>query len=64
MKIIDVIGIGLVVLGIAVTLLNFRAARTAVPGKQSFTVHELQSPRSEPQSPRSEFAPRGRGNNL
>ncbi|MGQ0446141.1 MAG: hypothetical protein ACT4O2_13705 [Beijerinckiaceae bacterium] len=57
MKIIDVIGIGLVVLGIAMTLLNFRAARTPVPGMQSFTVHE-------PQGPRSEFSPRGRGNNL
>jgi len=57
MKIIDVIGIGLIVLVIAMTLLNFCAARTHVSSMQSFTVHE-------PQGPRSDAVPRGRGNNL
>jgi len=57
MKIIDVIGIVLIVLGISMTVLNLLAARRPIAEVQSFTVHELQSPRSE-------FAPRGAGGNL
>jgi hypothetical protein len=64
MKIIDVIGVVLIVLGISLTVLNVLAARRPIADVQSFTVHELQSPRSELQSPRSEFAPRGAGGNL
>ena len=57
MKIIDVIGIVLIVLGISMTVMSFLAARQPIAEVQSFTVHELQSPRSE-------FAPRGAGGNL
>ncbi len=57
MKISDLIGVGLLVLGISLTVLNLLAARQPIADVQSFTVHELQSPRSE-------FAPRGAGGNL
>lgn len=57
MKIVDLIGIGLIVLGIAMTVMNFRGSRWHGADMQSFTVHELESPRSE-------VAPRGRGNKL
>ena len=50
MKIIDVIGIVLIVVGIAMTVLNFLAARQPIADLQSFTIQEI--------------APRGAGNNL
>jgi hypothetical protein len=52
MKIIDVIGVVLIVLGISMTVLTFLAARQpmAMADVQSFTVHEI--------------APRGAGGNL
>ncbi len=40
MKIIDVIGVVLIVLGISMTVLNFLAARQAVD-VQSFEMHEI-----------------------
>jgi hypothetical protein len=57
MKISDLIGTLIIVLGILMTVLAFLAARHPIADVQSFTVHELQSPRSE-------FAPRGAGGNL
>jgi len=45
MKIIDVIGVILIVLGISMTVLNLLAARQPIAGVQSFTVHEI-APRS------------------
>ncbi len=50
MKIIDVIGVVLIVLGISMTVLSFLAARGPIADVQSFTVHEI--------------APRGANNNL
>ena len=50
MKIIDVIGVVLIVLGISMTVLTFLAARGPIADVQSFTVHEI--------------APRGAGGNL
>ena len=50
MKIIDVIGVVLIVLGISMTVLNFLAARRSIADVQSFTIHEI--------------APRGAGNDL
>ncbi|MGB6176248.1 MAG: hypothetical protein WBF43_07905 [Methylocella sp.] len=56
MKIIDVIGVALIVLGISMTVLTFLAARQPIApfdngsGAQSFTLHEI--------------APRGAGGNL
>jgi len=50
MKIIDVIGVGLIVLGISMTVLNFLAARRPIADVQSCTVHEI--------------APRGADGNL
>jgi hypothetical protein len=50
MKIIDVIGVVLIVLGISMTVLSFLAARGPIADVQSFTVHEI--------------APRGVGGNL
>jgi hypothetical protein len=50
MKIIDVIGVVLVVLGISMTVLTFLAAHQPIADVQSFTVHEI--------------APRGVGGNL
>ncbi len=50
MKIIDVIGVVLIVLGISMTVLRFLAARGPIADVQSFTVHEI--------------APRGAGGNL
>ncbi|MGA7384239.1 MAG: hypothetical protein WBW81_05980 [Methylocella sp.] len=41
MKIIDVIGVVLIVLGISMTVLNLLAARQPVADAQSFTVHEI-----------------------
>jgi hypothetical protein len=57
MKISDLIGVALIVLGILMTVLNLLSVRHPIADVQSFTVHELQSPRSE-------FAPRGAGGNL
>jgi hypothetical protein len=57
MKISDLIGTLIIVLGILMTVLAFLAARHPIADVQSFTVHELQSPQSE-------FAPRGAGGNL
>ena len=45
MKIIDVIGVVLIVLGISTTILSFLAARGPIADVQSFTVHEI-TPRS------------------
>jgi hypothetical protein len=50
MKIIDVIGVVLIVLGISITVLTFIAARQPIADVQSFTVHEI--------------APRGMGGNI
>jgi len=50
MKIIDVIGVVLIVVGISMTVLSFLAARGPIADVQSFTVHEI--------------APRGAGGNL
>jgi len=50
MKIIDVIGVVLIVLGISMTVLTFLAARQPIADVQSFTAHEI--------------APRGAGGNL
>jgi len=50
MKIIDVIGVVLIVLGISMAVLTFLAARQPMADVQSFTVHEI--------------APRGAGGNL
>jgi hypothetical protein len=50
MKISDMIGIGLIVLGIAMTVLLFLAQRQPIADVESFTVHEI--------------APRGAGGNL
>ncbi len=41
MKIIDVIGVVLIVLGISMTVLSFLAARQPIADLQSFTVHEI-----------------------
>jgi hypothetical protein len=41
MKISDVIGIGLIVVGIAMTVLTFFATRQPIADVQSFTVHEI-----------------------
>jgi hypothetical protein len=41
MKIIDVIGVVLIVLGISLTVLSFLAARGPIADVQSFTVHEI-----------------------
>jgi hypothetical protein len=57
MKISDLIGVGLIILGILMTVLNLLTARQPIADVQSFTVHELQSPRSE-------ITPRGAGGNL
>jgi hypothetical protein len=57
MKISDLIGVALIVLGILMTVLNLLTARQPIADAQSLTVHELQSPRSE-------IAPRGAGSNL
>ena len=50
MKIIDVIGVVLIVLGIWMTVLSLLAAHQPIADVQSFTVHEI--------------APRGAGDNL
>jgi hypothetical protein len=50
MKIIDVIGVVLIVVGISMTVVNFLEARRPIADVQSFTVHEI--------------APRGADNNL
>jgi hypothetical protein len=50
MKIIDVIGVILIVLGISMTFLSFFAARQPIADVQSFTIQEI--------------APRGAGGNL
>jgi hypothetical protein len=50
MKIIDVIGVVLIVLGISITVLNLLSARQPIADVQSFTIHEM--------------APRGAGGNL
>ena len=50
MKIIDVIGIVLIVVGILMTVLNLRSARQPAADVQSFTFHEI--------------APRAAGGNL
>jgi hypothetical protein len=50
MKMIDVIGIVLIVVGIAMTVLNILAARQPIADVQSFTIQEI--------------APRGGGGNL
>ena len=50
MKIIDVIGVVLIVLGISMTVLNFLAARRSIVDVESVTIYEI--------------APRGAGNNL
>lgn len=57
MKISDLIGTLIIVIGILMTVLAFHSARQPIADVQSFTVHELQSPRSE-------IAPRGAGGNL
>lgn len=41
MKIIDLIGIALIVVGISMTVLSLLAARQPIAGVQSFTVHEI-----------------------
>jgi hypothetical protein len=41
MKIIDVIGVVLIVLGISMTVLNLLAARQPIADMQSFTVREI-----------------------
>ena len=41
MRIIDVIGVVLIVLGILMTVLNLLAARQPIAEVQSFTVHEI-----------------------
>jgi hypothetical protein len=41
MKIIDVIGVVLIVLGISMTVLTFLAARQQIADVQSFTAHEI-----------------------
>jgi hypothetical protein len=41
MKIIDVIGVALIVLGIWMTVLSLLAARQPIADVQSFTVHEI-----------------------
>lgn len=41
MKIIDVIGIILIVLGISMTALNFYAARRSIANVESITIHEI-----------------------
>ena len=41
MKIIDVIGVVLIVLGISLTVLNLRAAHRPVADMQSFTIQEI-----------------------
>jgi hypothetical protein len=41
MKIIDVIGVILIVLGIWMTVLSLLAARQPIADVQSFTVHEI-----------------------
>lgn len=50
MKISDLIGVALIVLGILMTVLAFLAARQPIADVQSFTVREI--------------APRGAGSNL
>ncbi|MGH9675879.1 MAG: hypothetical protein ACRD36_02150 [Candidatus Acidiferrum sp.] len=50
LTIIDVIGIALIVLGIAITVLNFLAARRSIADVGTITLHEI--------------APRGAVNNL
>jgi hypothetical protein len=44
MKIIDMIGVVLIVLGISITVLNLLAARQPIADVQSFTVHEIAPP--------------------
>jgi hypothetical protein len=56
LKIIDVIGVVLIVLGISMTILTLLSARQPIADVQSLTVHELQSPRSQ-------LALRGTGDN-
>ncbi len=41
MKIIDVIGFVLIVIGISMTVLTFLAARQPIADMQSFTVHAI-----------------------
>jgi hypothetical protein len=50
MRIIDVIGVILIVLGISMTVLNLLAARQPIAEVQLFTIHEI--------------APRGAGGSL
>jgi hypothetical protein len=50
MKIIDVIGVALIVVGISMTVLNLLAARRPIADVQPFPVYEI--------------APRGAGGNL
>jgi hypothetical protein len=57
MKISDLIGVALIVLGLLMTALNLLTARRPIADVQSLTVHELQSPRGD-------FAPRGARGNL
>ncbi|MFZ3324924.1 MAG: hypothetical protein WA231_03100 [Methylocella sp.] len=41
MKIIDVIGVVLIVLGISMTVLNFLAARRSIADVESVTIYEI-----------------------
>jgi hypothetical protein len=41
MKISDMIGIALIVLGILMTVMNFFAGRSPIADMQSFEVHEI-----------------------
>lgn len=41
MKIIDVIGIILIVLGISMTALNYYVARRSIANVESVTIHEI-----------------------
>jgi hypothetical protein len=47
MKIIDVIGFVLIVLGIAMTVLNFLATRRSIADVESVTIQEI-APRGAP----------------
>ncbi|MGH6834921.1 MAG: hypothetical protein ACREC9_05055 [Methylocella sp.] len=61
---IDAIGIALIVVGIAMTVLNFLAARQPSADARSVTIRKSGPSVRDPKVPVTEFAPRGAGNIL
>jgi hypothetical protein len=45
-KIIDVIGIVLIILGITLTVMNFLAMRQPIANVESFTIQEIEQPKA------------------